>query len=96
MTPPLLIHLDLSKPFVLEIDVSNFEISAILSQLGKYNFFHPIGFCFCKFFLAEINYKIHDKEVLIIMDTFKEWCHLLEGTQHEILCIQTITTCNIS
>jgi hypothetical protein len=32
---PLLIHLDLFKPFVLEMDVSNFAASVILSQLGK-------------------------------------------------------------
>jgi hypothetical protein len=33
----------------------------------------------------EINYEIHDKELLTIMDTFEEWHHLLEGAQHEII-----------
>jgi hypothetical protein len=80
---PFFIHVDPSKPFVLEIDVSDFVVGAIFSQLGKNNFFHPIGFHFHKFFLAKINYKIHDKELLAIMDAFKEWCHLLEGGQHE-------------
>jgi hypothetical protein len=34
---------------------------------------------------VEINYKIHDKELLTIMDAFKEWRRLLEGVQHEII-----------
>jgi hypothetical protein len=32
-----------------------------------------------------INDKIHDKELLTIMDAFQEWHHLLEGIQHEII-----------
>ncbi len=33
----------------------------------------------------EINYEIHDKELLTIMDAFEKWHHLLEGVQHEII-----------
>jgi 4-hydroxybenzoate polyprenyltransferase len=36
------------------------------------------------FMLTEINYEIHDKELLTIMDAFEEWCHVFEGAQHEI------------
>jgi hypothetical protein len=31
-----------------------------------------------KNYAAEINYEIHDKELLAIVDSFQEWCHLLE------------------
>jgi hypothetical protein len=58
--------------------------TTVFSQLGKDNIFHPISFRFHKFSLAEINYEIHDKEFLAIMDAFKEWHHLLKGVQHEI------------
>jgi hypothetical protein len=34
---------------------------------------------------VKINYKIHDKKLLAIMDAFEEWCHLFEGAQHEII-----------
>jgi hypothetical protein len=85
MTSPFLIHVDLSKPFVLEMDASDFTIGTVLLQLGEDNFFHLVGFYFHKFFLAKINYKIHDKELLTIVNAFEEWCHLLEGTQHEII-----------
>jgi hypothetical protein len=32
-----LIHADLSKPFVLEINICDFAVGAMLSQLGKEN-----------------------------------------------------------
>jgi hypothetical protein len=69
----------------LEIDAFDFALSVILSQLGEDNLFHPVGFRFCKFFHGEINYKIHDKEFLTIIDAFEEWCHLFDGAQHEII-----------
>jgi hypothetical protein len=82
---PLLIHVDPSKPFILEINTFNFAIGAILSQLGKNNFLHHVGFCSRKFSPAEINYEIYDKKLLAIVDAFEEWRHLLEGAQHEII-----------
>jgi len=60
-TTPLLIHVDPSKPFVLEMDAFDFATSAILSQLEEDNLLHPVGFRSCKFSLTKINYEIHDK-----------------------------------
>jgi hypothetical protein len=84
MTTPLLIHVDPFKPFVLEANASNFVIGAVLSQLGKDNLLHLVNFHFRKFSFTKINYQIHDKKLLAIIDAFEEWCHLLEITQHEI------------
>jgi hypothetical protein len=81
----LLIHTNPSKPFVSETNKSNFVIGIVLSQLKKDNFFHPVDFRSHKFSLVEINYEIHDKELLAIVDAFEEWCHLFEGIQHEII-----------
>jgi hypothetical protein len=33
----------------------------------------------------EINNKIHDKELLAIVDAFEEWRHMFERAQHEII-----------
>jgi hypothetical protein len=44
----------------------------MLSQLEKENLLHPIGFCFCKFSPMKINYKIHNKKLLTIVDAFEE------------------------
>jgi hypothetical protein len=84
---PFLIHAKLSKPFVLEMDASNFVIGVMLSQLGGYNLLHLVNFHSRNFSLTEINYKIHDKKLLAIVNAFKEWSHLFEGVQHESLCI---------
>jgi hypothetical protein len=56
----LLIHADLSKPFVLEIDIFDFAIAAMLPQLGEDNLLHLVGFCSHKFYSTNIDYKIHD------------------------------------
>lgn len=51
-------------------------------NLDKKN--HLVSFHSHKFCLIEINYDIHDKELLAIMNTFEEWCHLFR-VQNEII-----------
>ncbi len=53
------------------MDSVDFSIGIIFSQLKKDNFFHLVGFRFCKFSPIEINYEIHDKFLLTIVDAFK-------------------------
>jgi len=85
MTTPFLSYVNPFKPFVLKIDDSNFVVGIIFSQLGEDNLFHLLDFRSCKFSLAKNNYKIHDKELLTIMNAFEEWHHLFEKVQHEII-----------
>ena len=82
---PILIHLDFAKAFYLETDASNFALEAILSQMDVDKKLHPVAFYSQKFFMAEINYKIHDKELLAIVDSFQEWRHFLQGTVHLVI-----------
>jgi hypothetical protein len=96
MTATLLIHPDLSKPFVLETEISDFVVGDMLSQLGKNNLLHLVDFCFCKFSLMEINYDIHDTFFFNHHGAFEEWCHLLNELNMKSLCIHTIRTCSIS
>jgi hypothetical protein len=58
---PLLIHVNPSKPFVLETDTFDFTIGAIFSKLGEDNLLHHVGFRSHKFSPTKINYDIHDK-----------------------------------
>ncbi len=67
------------------MDAFDFVLGVIFSQSEKDNIFHLVGFPFCNFFPTKINYEIHDKDFLAIMDAFEEWRHLLEGVQHEII-----------
>ena len=68
----------------MESDASDFALGAVLSQLGDREKLHPVAFHFQKFSAVEINYEIYDKELLAIVDSFQEWCHLLEGATHQV------------
>jgi len=83
-TAPILMHPNFQKPFFLETDASNFALGAILSQPDKDGPLHPIAFHSRKFTAAEINYEIHNKELLAIVNLFQEWRHFLEGAQHPV------------
>jgi hypothetical protein len=58
---PFLIHANLSKLFVLEMDASNFAVGVVFSQIGEDKPFLPISFHSRKFSPTKINYKIHIK-----------------------------------
>lgn len=81
---PVLVHPDFSEPFYVETDASDFALGAVLSQLGDNDKLHPIAFHSRKFSAAEINYEIHDKELLAIVDSMQEWRHILEGASHPV------------
>ena len=79
---PILAHVDLGKPFIIEADTSDFALGSILSQQGDDEKLHPVAFHSRKFNAAEINYEIHDKELLAIVDSFTQWRHFIEGSSH--------------
>ena len=84
-----MIHLDFEKPFFLENDASDFALRAVLSQPSEDGRLHPVAFHSQKFTAAEINYEIHDKGLLAIVDSFQEWRHFLEGAQHPVTVYTT-------
>ena len=53
----------------METDASDFTLGVVLSQLGDGEKLHPIAFHSRKFSAVEINYEIHDKELLAIVDS---------------------------
>ena len=72
----ILTHADTSKPFILEVDASNFALGSILLQEYD-NTWHPVAFYSRKLTPAKINYEIHDKELLAIITCFYQWRSLL-------------------
>ena len=84
-TAPVLAHPDVTKQFFVEADASDFAVGGVLSQAGDDGQQHPIAFHSRKFAAAEINYEIHDKELLAIVDAFGEWRQFLEGAQHQVV-----------
>jgi len=81
---PILAHFDATKHVIIETDASDFAIGAILSQIDKEGRLHPVAFHSRKFQLAEINYKIHDKELLAIVNAFKHWHRYCEGATNQV------------
>ncbi|MBW0541721.1 hypothetical protein O181_081436 [Austropuccinia psidii MF-1] len=71
-TAPILSHFNPSQPIIVEIDASDYALGAVLSQVsdsGK----HPIAFYNFKLLPAELNYEIHEKELLGIVWTLQCW-----------------------
>ncbi|MBW0500983.1 hypothetical protein O181_040698 [Austropuccinia psidii MF-1] len=71
-TAPILSHFNPSLPTIVETDSFNYALGAVLSQVndsGK----HPIAFYTCKLLPAELNYEIHEKELLGIVWALKFW-----------------------
>jgi len=83
-TAPILAHFEPERPAIVETDASDFALGAVLSQRDDDNRLHPNAFHSRKFTPAEINYEIHDKELLAIVDSFKHWRRYLEGALHQV------------
>jgi len=81
---PILRHFNPNLPTVVETDASDFAIGGVLSQQLEGRL-HPIAFYSRKMDKAELNYEIHDKELLAIVSSFKEWRRYLEGALHTMV-----------
>jgi len=57
----------------VETDASDYTLAAILSIITKDNKIHPVAFYSRTFSTPELNYDIHDKELLAIFEAFKIW-----------------------
>ena len=76
-TAPILGHWDPKSPMILEIDASDHALVATLSTQSNGEV-HPITFHSRAFSAAEINYDVHNKKLLAIVEVFKKWQHYLE------------------
>ena len=78
-TAPILTHWIPNLPLIVETDASDFALGAILSIRMEDNEVHPVAFHSRTFTGAELNYDVHDKELLAIFEAFKIWWHYLKG-----------------
>ena len=87
-TAPILAHFNPENPIIVETDSSEYAIAGILSQLNPgTGQLHPVAFYSRSLHPAELNYDIHDKELLSIYVAFVQWRAYLEGAHHKILVI---------
>ena len=80
----ILVSFDPEKPITLETDASDRAIGACISQPDDKGCLQPVAFYSRKFSSAEMSYEIHDKELLAIVNAFKQWRVYLEGPKHEV------------
>jgi len=84
MAPVLRIPND-EDPFKLSTDASDFATGAVLSQKDmQTNLWHPVAFFSKSLDVHERNYKIYDKELLVVIQGLEEYRHYLEGHPHKI------------
>ena len=81
---PVLHHFNPTLPPVVETDASDYAIAGILSLRTDNGDIHPIAFYSRTLHGAELNYNMHDKELLVIFEAFKIWRHYLESPVHTI------------
>ena len=81
---PILTHWIPNAQLIVETDVLDYTLAAILSVVNEDNEVHPVAFHSCTFTVAELNYDTHDKELLTIFEAFKIWRHYLEGLAYPI------------
>ena len=77
---PLLSHYHPELPTRLETDASDGVVAGVMSQQVN-NLWHPIAYYSKIMSAPELNYEIHDKELLAIVRALEEWRAELEGLQ---------------
>ena len=71
-TELILQYFDPNLETFLETDASDFAIASVLCQHHNSKL-HPVTFFSRKLNPAEVNYEIHNKEILTIVQCFKQW-----------------------
>ena len=66
-------HFDLKRQAILKINALNYVKGEILSQYNDKKVLHSIIFYSKSMILAEINYHIYDKKLLVIIRCFEHW-----------------------
>jgi hypothetical protein len=62
----------------------NFTPGSTLYQTAEDKKLYPNAFHSRRFSPAEIHYKIHDKELLAVVNCFKAWRRYLEGSLYTV------------
>src|SRR5882724_4091322 len=79
-TAPVLTHWIPDTQIMVETDASDYTLAAVLSITTPNGELHPIEFHSQTFSALELNYDVHDKELLAIFEAFKQWRNYLKGS----------------
>ena len=65
-------HFDATLPSIIETDAGDYAVGAIHSQTQKNAHVHSVAFLSRKFSPSEMNYDIHNKEMVAIQLALQE------------------------
>ena len=82
-TEPVLVTPDLNKEMRIKADVSDFVMGGVLSMKCEDKKWRPVAYISKLLNEAERNYKIHDKEILAIIQCLEAWRYFLEGAKDQ-------------
>ena len=68
----ILASFDLKKKIILKTNTSNQVLGSCLNQPDAEKQLHLVAYWSRKFYSLKLNYNIHDKELLAIVDTFEK------------------------
>jgi len=74
-------HFNSKWQTILKINASDYVKDEILSQYNDESVFHSVTFYSKSMILAECNYHIYDKKLLVIIQCFEHWRLKLECTE---------------
>lgn len=77
-------YVDTSPCGTLTTDASGWAIGGNLQQLGTNGIWQPVAFYSRKLTPAEVNYPVHDKEILAVYACSKAWRSYLIGIPFEV------------
>lgn len=84
--PPILIHPNYDKDFILSCDASDHSIAATLGQADRNGIIHPISYFSKKLSPAQTRYTILEKELLAIVQAIKSYKYYLYGRHFIVQC----------
>ncbi len=83
-TAPVLTTFDYEKAITIETDASDYAIGACLNQPDESGKLHPVAFYSRTMSSPELNYDIHDKELLAIVEALKHWKVYCTMPKHQV------------
>ncbi len=72
------------KSITLKMNASDKAIKTCISQSDDKKRLHFIAYYSYKLTVVELNYEIHDKKLLAIVNSFKQWKVYLKESKHQI------------
>jgi transposase InsO family protein len=84
ISAPMLHTPDNSKPYIVHTDASGYAVGATLSQYDEHGDLKPVAYMSKKMSPAQVNYAVHEWELLAVVEALKAWRCYLYGSSTPI------------